>query len=199
MKRLFYILLVLSIIIGLFGCASKGNVETHQQVGNLNQPDKSEIELENTALKTQIDDFHNPKDNPPNIPQDWKIYRYLECGYEIAYPENYEPSISGGHSVVANPEYEVRLSLYSKEQPYVDIDSIRIDTYKSIINFIQNNFKNRIVIDGNMVVNNVNCNIYKSVEENYYYIFLSNSRYIFQISSESKETIEKVSKTFMFI
>jgi len=160
----------------------------------------TELRNENSTLKMQIDEFHSPKENPVSIPIGWKIYRYLEYEYEVAYPEDYSPSISGGHSVVANPEYEMRLSLLPKDNlPLVDIDSVTIDTFQSVDNFIKIKFKDEMIIGGSLSVNNVNYGIYKPKDDNYYFVFFSNKSHIFQISSSSKEFLQKIAGTFKFI
>jgi len=154
----------------------------------------------NITLNKQADNSHTSRENQPEIPSDWKVYRNLEYGYEVAYPTDYSPSISGGHSVAANPEFGMRLSLYSKDnRPTVDIDPIKIDTFHNIDNFIKIQYRGDMMPDGSVSINNENYNIYRINNDDYYFVFFSNDSYIFQLSSSSKEILTKIIRTFAFI
>ncbi len=163
-------------------------------------PESAKPNNGNIPLNKQVDNSHASRENPPEIPSDWKMYRYLEYGYEVAYPTDYSPSISGGHSVAANPEFGMRLSLYSKDNhPTVDIDSIKIDTFHNIDNFIKSKYRGDMTPDGSISINNENHNIYSINGDDYYFVFFSNGSYIFQLSSSSKELLTKIARTFAFI
>lgn len=140
------------------------------------------------------------ENNMPEVSSNWKIYKYPEYGYEVSYPPDYNPSISGGHSVAANPEFEMRLSLYSKDnQPAVDIDSIKIDTFHNVDNFIKSQYRDEMTPDGSISLNDENHKIYCINGDDYYFVFFSNKSYIFQLSSSSKELLTKIARTFVFI
>lgn len=209
MKRIFHIILVI-FVLALLVCSNKtidqNNAEMKLQIEKFNshvqllKSSNTELRNENSTLKMKIDQFHSPKENPMRIPTDWKIYRYLEYGYEVAYPEDYSPIISGGHSVAANPVFEMRLSLLPKDKlPLVDIDSVTIDTFQSVDNFIKISFKGEMLIDSSLSVNNVNYGIYKLKDDNYYFVFFANKSHIFQMSSSSKEFLKEIARTFKFI
>lgn len=176
--------------------------EINSQCSNLKLAN-TQLELENDTLKTDADEFHSPKTIGVEIPENWKMYRYLELGYEIAYPQDYNLGISGGHSPAANPELGMRLSLSSKDnQVSLDIDLIDKvgyeDKYTNAEEYVK--FKNmNLIIDEDNSVNIDNNKIYKLEGETYYLFFVENENYIFRLSSSSKETLKKVIKTFRFI
>ncbi len=147
-----------------------------------------------------LNNSHASRENPPEISSYWQIYRYLEYGYEVSYPPDYNPSISGGHSVTANPEFGMRLSLYSKDnQPAVDIDTIKIDTFHNVDNFIKSKYRDEMTSDGGFSINHENHNIYCINGDDYYFVFFSNKSYIFQLSSSSKELLTKIARAFVLI
>lgn len=131
---------------------------------------------------------------------DLKFYKYNELGYEIVYPENYFIDLSGGHSQEANTEYETRLSLYSKDgKPGLDIDTINKvnykDKYKNAEDYIK--YKNlNIKIEEDVIINDMFNKIFKMEGDNYYFAFFENDRYIFQLSSGSKDFLKKIMMTF---
>lgn len=134
-----------------------------------------------------------------DAPSDMKIYKYEDYGYEIAYPKDYEVQISGGHSPIANPELGTRLSLFSKNNPGLDIDSIDKlnfkDKYQNIEEYI--NYKHLdIKPDEDFNANDKNNKIYKLDGDNYYFSFFENDKYIFQLSSNSKTLLKKVMENF---
>lgn len=202
MKKVICIIFIFGLTVSFIGCSSgdksvsaNSTTTINNNTEDLNQQiDK--LKSENDTLKTQIGEFHWPKENPPGTPSGWNVYRYLEYGYEVAYPDNYKPSISGGHSVAANPEFEMRLSLSSKDNQHtVDIDSINIDSFHTVDNFIKSKYKGEMLIDGS----NVNYKIYRIKGDNYYFVFFSNASHIFQISSSAKDILQKIAQTFIFI
>ncbi len=110
--------------------------------------------------------------------------------------------MSGGHSPAANPEYEMRLSLYSKDsQLRLDIDSVDKvnykDKYQNVEDFIKYKHLN-IKFDEDFIINDKHNKIYKSESEDYYFSFLENEKYIFQLSSSSKDILKKIMNTFKF-
>lgn len=138
-----------------------------------------------------------------DIPPDWKVYRYSDYGYEIAYPREYNAALSGGHSPVANPELGMRLSLSSKDnQPGLDIDSINKVDYKDKYQNVEEYIKYKhltIMFDENITINNKANKIYKLKDDNHYFSFFENENYIFQFSSNSKEILKKIMTTFIFV
>jgi cell division protein FtsB len=226
MRKLIYFIMVFILITSLVGCSNfknesqKTNKTTtnekdieglKQQINKLNTDYSNlklvntQLESENSTLKENIDEFNMPKEIRPDIPLDWKVYRYLQYGYEVAYPENYYASISGGHSPAANPELEMRLSLSTKDnsQPWVDIDSIGKtnykDKYQNVEDYIKYKFQDGIVFDENIIVNNHINKIYKMKDDNYYFSFIENRSFIFEFSCSSKEILQKIMNTFIFI
>jgi hypothetical protein len=138
-----------------------------------------------------------------DTPLNMKAYRYNEYGYEIGYHPSFDIEISGGHSPAANPEYGMRLSLYSKDsQLRLDIDSVEKvnykDKYQSVEDFIKYKHLN-IKFDEDFIINDKHNKIYKSESEDYYFSFLENEKYIFQLSSSSKDILKKIMITFKFI
>jgi hypothetical protein len=137
-----------------------------------------------------------------DIPSNMKVYQYKDYGYEIAYPQDYKVQISGGHSPLANPEFGMRLSLYSKDNPGLDIDSIdKInfkDKYQSIGEFISYKHLD-IKPDEDVIVHDNQNTIYKLEGDNYYFSFFENDKYIFQLSSSSKALLKTVIEYFKFI
>lgn len=132
-----------------------------------------------------------------------KVYKYVEYGYEIAYPQNYDIELSGGHSPAANPEFEMRLSVYTKDGlPGVDIDSINKvnnkDKYQNVEEFIKYKHLN-VKFDEDIIINDKHNKIYKLEDDNYYFSFFENDKYIFQLSSSSKDILKKIMMTFRFI
>lgn len=138
-------------------------------------------------------------DVQPNM----KVYRYSEYGYEVSYPQNYNVVISGGHSPVANPEYEMRLGLYSKDsRNTLSIDTINKvifrDKYSNFDEFIKYKGLN-LRFDEEVTINHNHRKIYKVKGDNYYLSSFENDKYIFQFSSSSKEFLEKIMSTFKFL
>lgn len=132
-----------------------------------------------------------------------KVYKYIEYGYQIAYPQTYSADLSGGHSPVANPEFGMRLSLTSKDgQPALDIDSIDKvnykDKYQNVEGFIKYT-KLNVKLEEGITINNEHNKIYKLEGDNYYFSFFENEKYIFQLSSSSKDVLKTVMTTFKFI
>jgi outer membrane murein-binding lipoprotein Lpp len=159
---------------------------------------------ESSTGRINIAEVHTPNEIKADIPLDWKAYRYPEYGYEVSYPESYNTNVSGGHSPVANPEFGMRLSLYSNDrEPNLDIDSIDKvnfkDKYKNTEDFIKYKFKSNIIFDENIVIKNNNNKIYKIKDDNYYFAYFENTNFIFQFSCSSKETLKKIMSTFNFI
>lgn len=179
MRKIKYIS-VLCILITLFmGCSSL----------------KNEVQKKNN-IATDNKDFKT--DTSANM----KRFKNIEAGYKIAYPKNYEVQQSGGHSPVANPEYEMRLSLYSKDGlPGLDIDSINKvnykDKYRNIEGFIKYKRLN-LKIDENFIINSESNKIYRLEEENYFFVFFENDKNIFQLSSSSKDILKKIMISFKF-
>lgn len=137
-----------------------------------------------------------------NVFANLKSYKNIEAGYEIAYPENYEIQQSGGHSPLANPEYEMRLSLYSKEGlPGLDIDSINKlnykDKYRNIESFIKYKHLN-LKTDEDFIINSKSNKIYRLEGENYFFVFFENNKNIFQLSSSTKDILKKIMISFKF-
>ena len=131
-----------------------------------------------------------------------KFYQNDDYGYEIGYPQDYEMQISGGHSPIANPEYGMRLSLYSKGKPSLDIDSIDKanykDKYQNIEEFI--NYKHlNIKFDEDVILDDKQNKIYKLDGDNYYFSFFENNEYIFELSSSSKDLLKLIMVSFKFI
>lgn len=184
------------------------NSSIEYKTASVNESDSSSLKCTEFAkmnngtssINKQVDNSCDSRENPPEVYSDWKIYKYPEYGYEVSYPPDYSPSISGGHSVDWNPEFGMRLSLYSKDNhPTVDIDSIKIDTFDSIDNFIKNKYRGDMTPDESFSINNENHNIYSINGDDYYFVFLSDGSYIFQLSSSSKELLTKIARTFTFI
>lgn len=145
------------------------------------------------------------KNNPivaGDVSSNMKVYQYRDYGYEIAYPQEYEVQISGGHSPLANPEFGMRLSLYSKDNPSLDIDSIDKvnykDKYQSIEEFIIYKHLD-IKLDEDYIIDEKTYKIYKLEDDNYYFSFVENDKYIFQLSSSSKTLLRQIIQTFKFI
>lgn len=191
MKKPIYALLVFITITILASCSS-------QAVSN--------AILENIPVSSNTTSqiaSQTPNGVETDIPSNWKVYRYSDYGYEVAYPQNYNAVLSGGHSPVANPELGMRLSLSSKgSQPGVDIDSIDKadykDKYQNVEEYI--NYKHlNIMFDEDIIINDKTNKIYKLEEGDYYFSFFDNENYIFQISSGSKEILKKIMATFNFI
>lgn len=135
---------------------------------------------------------------PTSVPLNMKTYRYNEYGYEVSYPQSYNAVLSGGHSPVANPEYEMRVSLYSKGgRTILDIDSVNkidyMNKYENYNEFIKYKRLN-LSLNEEIIIKNKKNKIYKLVDDNYYFSFLENDKYIFQLSSNSKDLL----KTIMF-
>lgn len=137
-----------------------------------------------------------------DAPSNMKVYQYKDYGYEVAYPQGYQVQISGGHSPVANPEFGMRLSLYSKDNPYLDIDSIDNINYKDMyqnteefINYMHLNIK----FEEDLIVDDKHYKIYKLEDDNYYFSFVESDKYIFQLSSSSKTFLKRTIATFKFI
>jgi hypothetical protein len=138
-----------------------------------------------------------------SVPLNMKIYRYSEYGYEISYPQNYIVVLSGGHSPVANPEYGMRLSLHSKDGIFtLDIDSVDkvkcMNKYKNYKEFIKYKLLN-LKLDGEIIIKQKKNEIYKLEDDNYYFSFIENDEYIFQLSSNSKDLLKTIMLNFRFI
>lgn len=180
MRKIKFFTIIFLLAISLIGCSSS----------------------KNEALKTN-DIITNKKvvetDASPNL----KVYKYIEYGYEIAYPQNYNISLSGGHSPEANPEFGMRLSLYSEDnQSGLDIDSIDKANYKNkyenVEDFIKYKYLN-LKLDEDFIINDKYNKIYKLEGDNYYFSYFENKDYIFQLSSSSKDVLKKIIPTFKFI
>jgi hypothetical protein len=93
--------------------------------------------------------------------------------------------------------------LYSKYSRIIlDIDSIDKvsyrDKYLNVEEFIK--YKQRKVkFDEDIIIDNKHNKIYKSEDDNYYFSFFENEKYIFQLSSSSKKFLKKIMATFTFI
>lgn len=137
------------------------------------------------------------------IGSSYKTYKYIEYGYEISYPETYGASISGGHSPAANPEFGMRLSLSSPDSPAaLDIDSIDKagfeEKYQNSEDFIKYK-KLKVKLDEEIMENDSKIKIYRLEDDDYYFSFFENEKYIFQLSSGSKDLLKDMAATFKFI
>lgn len=137
--------------------------------------------------------------NPSNM----KTYRYNEYAYEVSYPQSYNAVLTGGHSPMANPEYEMRLSLYSKDgRTTLDIDSVnkidykdKYENYKDFIKYKRLNLS----LDEEITIKNKKNNIYILLDDNYYFSFIENDKHIFQLSSNSKALLKTILSNSRFI
>jgi hypothetical protein len=138
-----------------------------------------------------------------SVSSNFKIYKNSDLGYEIVYPENYQVQLSGGHSPAANPEFEMRLSLYSKEGlTWLDIDSINKvdykDKYQSVEDFIKYKQLN-IREHEDFIVNDKAYKIYILKDDKYYFAYFENDKHIFQLSSSSKDMLKSIMTNFKLI
>lgn len=138
-----------------------------------------------------------------SVPLNMNTYRYNEYGYEVSYPQSYNTGSSGGHSPVANPEYEMRLSLCSWDsKTKLDIDTVNkidyMDKYENYKEFIKYKRLN-LSLSEEIFIKNKKNKIYRLVADNYYFSFLENEKYIFQLSSNSKDLLKTILFNFRFL
>jgi sensor c-di-GMP phosphodiesterase-like protein len=190
--------LVFSIFKGIISI-KKENSQLKKQIHILEKTKKELVE-ENSNLNEKIKSFQEPEVSSPDIPDGWKIYRCLDLGFEVGYPEGGKVDISEDYSPSAHPEQNVRVSVISNDNnTYVNINAVFLDSYKSINEYIKGVYEYKVYVKKTVYINNQKYDLYKLSGSKHYYIFLKNKSYILDLNSPSEEFLLKVLGTFKFI
>jgi len=135
---------------------------------------------------------------------DWQTYRNEEIGIEFKYPDNYKIDVTEGHMPL-RPELGIRISIIPQgvtpdiNNPYIDINLVDSTYFANLNDYISKTYDARISSIGEISVDNTVNNIYKLENSDFFYVFLSSRKSIFNISSPSKDFLAKVLSTFRFI
>lgn len=158
-----------------------------------------ELQKENSFLKNLIIELHNPNNAPPEIPEGWRVYRFLELGFEIGYIEGSNISIEPSIEKSKSTNDGMRLKISLDEGKDLAVDAVNIKKYESINNYLNRFYKGRLYVKKSMYINNEKFDLYKMSGEKYYHFILKNQNYIFDINSPSEELLIKTIGTFKFI
>lgn len=182
------------IIIRSIFIIKKENIYLKGQVKNLVDINK-ELDLKYKEISKRIESILEPKDSPPGIPAGWKIYRYFDYGFQIAYPRDYKLITN-----IENQDGSRGMKIYSEDQSvFVDVRMIKCDGYNDIKDYVINTYEYKVYPKSKVGVNNQEYDLYKLQGSKHYYIFLVNKKYILEINSPSEELLVNIIKTIKFI
>lgn len=140
---------------------------------------------------------------PVKSPEQWETYRNEEYGFEIRYPNEYKIEISGGHSPAANPELLSRISVVAQRPDittsYVDIQMVDGKQFSGIEDYKTKKYQKEFVLIDRTDVEGVDYQVFRLGNWDFFFVFLENKDYIFNISSPDKEFLTQILSTFRFI
>jgi hypothetical protein len=161
---------------------------------------KRDSDENNISLKSKISKFQEPDISNIDIPDGWRLYRYLDYGFEIAYPSSWKVSINSQDKSKTEDDIEARVSVYNDNPTEcIDINIISLKTYNSINEYIKQKYNYKVYVKKSIYVNNQKYDVYKLSGEKHYFIFIKNKSYIFDVNSASEEFLLKIFETFKFI
>lgn len=195
------IIILLSTIVGIELIVILGNVFS---IKNENGKLKTEIykltrenrklSERNKSLEQIIKDFQEPMLISTEIPEDFRVIRQLEIGFEIGIPQGWKAEILDGTN-----EEPVLKAISENSSIKIDFKTENLKDYWNIENYVNKKFKYGIYVKESITANSHRYDIYKQSGSKLYYVFIKGKNYILAVSSNSEEYLKKIIGTFKFI
>lgn len=198
-------IILVVIVVAEFGIILRGVLAIKGENGSLKEgileirKKNEELQKENLSLKKLIVELHSPKDIPPDVPEGWKIYRFLEFGFEIGYADGSNINIEPSNDNSKNTNGEIEFIISSSNSNDLVIYAVNIQEYNNINNYLNRFHKGRLYVKKSIYINNQKIDLYKKSGEKHYHFILKNKNHIFDINSSSEELLIQTIGTFKFI
>lgn len=170
------------------------NVYLKNQVNNLVQTN-GELEEKYKEIMNKLENYIEPKNNPPGIPNGWKVYRYFDYGFQIAYPGEYKIKAN-----IQTQDGGRGLKIYSDDQSvFLDVKAIKLDKFRDEKEYVIGTYEYKVYPKNKVIINNQELELYKLQGNKHYYIFLKTVSHIIEVNSPSEEFLIEVVKTIKYI